>query len=111
MNNLERNRKSRLKKKRDLQNGWKAQVRANWGNKCAKCGRSECKLDTHHLHYGKLKWTEPIVGVLLCSSCHKFGLGSAHKGGLVFYDWFFKEHPLKAKKILELIKEIQGEIK
>ena len=96
--------------KNALVKNWKVAVRANWNNKCAKCGRSECKLDTHHLYYGKLKWTNPLIGILLCSGCHKFGLESAHKGGLVFYDWFFKEYPELSKEILELIKENNEDI-
>ena len=93
----------KTKKQRLLEKDWKVAVRHYWGNKCAKCGREGCKLDTHHLYYGKLKWTEPKIGVLLCSGCHKFGLGSAHKGGLVFYNWFFKEYPELSKEILGLI--------
>ena len=83
---------------------WKAEVRKNWGNKCAKCGREGCKLDTHHLYYGKeLRWYEPVVGILLCSNCHKLGLQSAHKGGFLFYSWLFHEHPDITRKLIELI--------
>ena len=84
---------------------WKEQVRSNWNNTCAKCGKSDGKLDTHHLFYGKeLRWYDPIVGVLLCVRCHKFSDSSAHRGGLLFYSWFFTEHKELSNKILDKIK-------
>jgi len=84
---------------------WKDTVRSNWSNKCAKCGKTNCKLDTHHLYYGKLKWTEPRIGLLLCSSCHKLSNDSAHKGGLLFYQWFFENYKELVDNINTIIKD------
>lgn len=103
---MKRNKAKTLRNK--LKKQWKEQVRKNWSNTCAKCGISGCKLDTHHLAYHKeLKWIEPMIGVLLCSKCHKFGLSSAHKGGLLFYQWFFSAYPELVKEISDKIDKIE----
>jgi hypothetical protein len=90
---------------RDIQ--WKKDVRLKWENKCMRCGVDGCKLDTHHLVYYKELKGNPEIGVLLCSGCHKLRNDSAHKGAIIFYDWFRNAHPDIHKRVLELVIELE----
>ena len=95
------------KKLKEQKDWWKAQVRKRAKNKCQKCGKEGGKLDPHHLVYNKeFKWTEPKIGILLCSGCHKFGNESAHKGGFAFYDWFIRRFPKRVIEIRKMLNEL-----
>ena len=91
MNKAKSNRK--LQKQLDTQ--WKINVRKHWNNKCAVWGKTNCKLDCHHIVSRSIKELRHDVlnGILLCSGCHLFNRKlSAHKGSLLFIDWLSKNY-------------------
>lgn len=81
--------------RRRLMRLWTAKVAEMWDHKCAVCG-SESLPNAHHMENrntcGALRY-DPMNGILLCPSHHKFGKDSAHKGGLWFADWLLRQHP------------------
>ena len=81
---------------------WTARVGDEWGHKCAVCG-SENLPNAHHLENRNtcraLRY-DPMNGVLLCPSHHKFGKDSAHKGGIWFADWLRRHHPGRLNYVL-----------
>jgi hypothetical protein len=81
--------------RRRLMRLWTAKVADEWGHKCAVCG-SENLPNAHHLENRNtcraLRY-DPMNGILLCPSHHKWGRDSAHKGGIWFADWLLKNHP------------------
>jgi len=81
---------------------WTARVGDEWGHKCAVCG-SESTPNAHHLENRNtcraLRY-DPMNGVLLCPSHHKFGKDSAHKGGIWFADWLRRKHPGQLEYVL-----------
>ncbi len=57
---------------------------------CQRCGRSNTKLDAHHIFYKRFMATrwDPQNGILLCfNPCHKFGENSAHQDIKGFRKW------------------------
>jgi hypothetical protein len=84
--------------KKALEN-WKQTIRQQVGNKCEVCN-SEGILNVHHIlpkeRYQEFK-IEPMNGVLLCQSHHKFGKISAHRNGIWFAKWLSEKHPDKYK--------------
>ena len=100
MNRKERNRLDKI---------WKSDIRRLWSDKCAVCGKSNCKLDCHHL----ISRTIPEFrhdnknGILLCSGCHLFSKrNSAHSGSLVFHEWLRVTHPDIHNYLLNKLKTI-----
>lgn len=90
---------------KDKKETWKKAVKEKWDNKCALCCKTE-NLDCHHLTYRKELKYNPVIGVLVCKSCHKLGHSSFHKGGLEGYSKFIKMYPELFKQVIELIEEI-----
>ena len=88
--------------RRRLMRLWTARVGDEWGHKCAVCG-SESTPNAHHLENRNtcraLRY-DPMNGVLLCPSHHKFGKDSAHKGGIWFADWLRRNHPGQLEYVL-----------
>lgn len=41
-------------------------------------------------------------GVSLCAYCHKFSRTGAHKGGIIFSDWFMKKYPERYEYLLRV---------
>ena len=89
---------------------WKKRCDKRWSElirsagKCAICGASNCKLDTHHLiHRNAVSFRHNLNnGILLCSHCHNFGFGqptsdgpriSAHGTPWAFEDWMKENRP------------------
>lgn len=88
---------SKPKIRRRLARLWLLRVRAIWENKCAitKVPGEENKLDCHHIENrstcARLRY-DPLNGILLCPSYHKWGKNSAHKGCIWFASWLRKHH-------------------
>lgn len=80
--------------RRRLMRLWTARVAEDWGHKCAVCGSTNLP-NAHHMENRNtcraLRY-DPMNGILLCPSHHKFGKDSAHKGGLWFADWLLTHH-------------------
>mgnify|MGYP003595584969 CR=1 FL=1 len=81
---------------------WSLKVRA--GGACELCGKKYKEinekgkptiLQAHHIigrENKNLAW-DVLNGVCLCSNCHKFSRTSAHRGSIIFTDWFMKKYP------------------
>lgn len=81
---------------------WTARVGEDWNHRCAICG-SESTPNAHHLENRntcRILRYDPMNGILLCPSHHKFGKDSAHKGGLWFADWLRRNHPDRLEYVL-----------
>ena len=79
---------------------WSAKVHKSNASKCAICGKKQGEVDpntgkpsyinAHHIEpratCAALRY-DPMNGILLCPSCHKFGRNSAHKGMIWFITW------------------------
>lgn len=79
--------------RRRLMKLWTMAVHAQFMEKCAVCG-SDYKPNAHHIEsrimFKGLRY-DPMNGVLLCPTHHKFGKDSAHMAGCWFANWL-KEH-------------------
>ena len=88
--------------RRRLMRLWTARVGEDWDHVCAVCG-SESTPNAHHLENRNtcraLRY-DPMNGILLCPSHHKFGKDSAHKGGIWFADWLRTHHPARYEYVL-----------
>lgn len=96
--------KSKLQKRKDDHNSrlwrnkadrqWREAVVLLWGGKCAVCGCNGGQ--AHHLiprQMGSHRH-EPLNGILLCSSHHKFSFElSPHKAPVAFFKWLIDNHP------------------
>lgn len=84
---------SKARIRRRLMKLWTMAVHAQFGEKCAVCG-SDYKPNAHHIEsrimFKGLRY-DPMNGVLLCPTHHKFGKDSAHMAGCWFANWL-KEH-------------------
>lgn len=84
---------SKARIRRRLMKLWTMAVHAEYGEKCAVCG-SDSKPNAHHIEsrvmFKGLRY-DPMNGVLLCPTHHKFGKDSAHMAGCWFANWL-KEH-------------------
>ena len=89
--------------RRRLMRLWTARVGEDWCHRCAVCG-SESTPNAHHMENRNtcraLRY-DPMNGILLCPSHHKFGKDSAHKGGIWFADWLRVHHPDRLQYVLE----------
>ena len=88
--------------RRRLMRLWTARVGNDWNHVCAVCG-SDSTPNAHHLENRNtcraLRY-DPMNGILLCPSHHKFGKDSAHKGGIWFADWLRRNHPDRLEYVL-----------
>lgn len=88
---------------------WSEVVHKRAGGLCEVCGCGG-KLDAHHVQPRQIcsgLRFEPANGVCLCSSHHKFGRRSAHKGMLWFARWFQENRPNDYAEVMaNLDKEI-----
>lgn len=88
------------RKRRRLMRLWTETVHRMHDGKCAICGKVHGEVDpktgkpsymnAHHIEpratCAALRY-DPMNGILLCPSCHKFGRNSAHKGTIWFVTW------------------------
>jgi hypothetical protein len=91
--------------KNDNSKYWKNKAMKAWGeyihlkySSCAICGRSDGKLDAHHLISRKVVAfrNDPENGILLCFYCHKHDpRWSPHAGTLGFAEWLKENMPKK----------------
>lgn len=92
--------------RRRLMKLWTAKVHAMHGGRCAICRKMHGEVDpktgkpsymnAHHIEpratCAALRY-DPMNGILLCPSCHKFGRNSAHKGTIWFITWLMQNRP------------------
>ena len=92
---------------------WVAKVQTMNGGRCAVCGKLHGEIDpvtgkpsfmnAHHVESRdtcpRLRW-DPLNGVLLCPSHHKFGKSSAHKSSIWFITWLQQTRPLQYAYIM-----------
>lgn len=45
-------------------------------------------------------------GCSLCQNCHKYSKTGAHKGGIVFSDWFMQKYPEKYQYLLQSYQKV-----
>jgi hypothetical protein len=60
-------------------------------------------LQAHHIigrENKRLAW-DVKNGVCLCSYCHKWSRAGAHRGSIIFTDWFMKKHPDRYDYLIE----------
>lgn len=72
-----------------LYKDWSQVVHSLYSNRCAVCG-CEGKNDAHHIQPRQIcsgLRFDPMNGICLCPSHHKWGKQSAHKGMLWFVTW------------------------
>lgn len=88
------------RKRRRLMKLWTEKVHELHDGRCAVCGKKHGFVDpatgkpsymnAHHIEpratCAALRY-DPMNGILLCPSCHKFGRNSAHKGSIWFITW------------------------
>ena len=92
---------------------WTSRVHEMHGGVCAICGKRHGEdngngkptyLNAHHIEpratCARLRY-DPLNGILLCPSCHKFGRNSAHKGSIWFITWLMTNRPLQYAYVLE----------
>jgi hypothetical protein len=79
--------KSRKGQKKELDIMWAKIIKERAHNRCEKCGRSG-RMESHHIFCRRSHSTRWDLdnGICLCTSCHKFGLDSAHRDPK-FKDW------------------------
>lgn len=81
--------------RRRLMKLWTAAVHAEFGEKCAVCGSTSLP-NAHHIEsrimFKGLRY-DPMNGVLLCPTHHKFGKDSAHMAGCWFARWLAHNLP------------------
>jgi 5-methylcytosine-specific restriction endonuclease McrA len=78
--------KKQIKKLDDM---WSAKVHST-GNKCECCGKTNCRLEAHHIFTRARRSTrwDLVNSLLLCSNCHKFSATlSAHTAPRAFFQW------------------------
>lgn len=106
-NKTKASKKKKLKKleplpkiRRRLMRLWTEKVHTMQNGVCAVCGKKHGEIDdktgkpsymnAHHIEpratCAALRY-DPLNGILLCPSCHKFGRNSAHKGAIWFITW------------------------
>ena len=93
--------------RRRLRRLWTEKVGNMGGHKCAVCGavnQGKSYVNAHHVigyvQSRRLRY-DPINGVLLCPSHHKFGKLSAHKNGVWFAEWLRNVRPLQYQYVLQ----------
>lgn len=108
MNNAKKAKKlpslSKLRKLADRL--WSLKVKIAYGSKCAICGDVE-NLNSHHIEprtsNAVLRW-EPLNGISLCVTHHKYGKDAAHKSTIFFYEFLRDQAP----KVIEYIRPLRG---
>jgi len=95
---------NKAKIRRRLLRLWKEKVRWGWKNQCGVCGRKDKELlpngklailNCHHIESERNQVTryDPVNGILLCPSHHKFGKESFHRSAVWSMAWLKKFHP------------------
>ena len=81
---------------------WTMAVHAEFGEKCAVCGSTNLP-NAHHIEsrimFKGLRY-DPMNGVLLCPTHHKFGKDSAHMAGCWFARWLEENLPERFDYVL-----------
>ena len=94
---------SKARIRRRLMKLWTACVHAEFGEKCAVCG-SDYLPNAHHIEsrimFKGLRY-DPMNGVLLCPTHHKFGKNSAHMAGCWFAAWLAEHLPDRYEYVLQ----------
>ena len=108
MNKLKLAKKLRNK----LDKEWKKTIHARFNNICVVDGCGKTKyLNAHHIlpkeTYKKYRH-DPMNGVLLCPTHHKFGKLSAHKNALWFVQWLYIHQPNIIYHLLPLIQDTEN---
>lgn len=99
--------------RRRLMRLWTERVHRDQDGLCAVCEKRHGEVDpktgkptfmnAHHIEpratCARLRY-DPMNGILLCPSHHKFGRDSAHKGTVWFADWLQKNRPQQYAYIL-----------
>lgn len=84
---------------------WSLKVKAVYGNQCAVCGAKE-SLNSHHIEprtaNAVLRW-DPLDGISLCVTHHKYGKDAAHKSSIFFYEFIKGKIP----NVIEYIKPLR----
>jgi hypothetical protein len=86
---------------------WREKV-INRDGKCIICGKSEGRLNAHHLipwQFSKYR-TKLENGITLCVHHHTLGKFSAHKNPLWFAKWMRENRYGTFYKIMEIFNEI-----
>ena len=88
--------------RRRLMKLWTMAVHAEFGEKCAVCGSTNLP-NAHHIEsrimFKGLRY-DPMNGVLLCPTHHKFGQDSAHMAGCWFARWLANNLPERFDYVL-----------
>ena len=112
---------SKVKIRRRLMRLWLARVREDWRNMCAVCclksgdvlpNGKKTILDCHHIesrNNGTLRYN-PMNGILLCKSHHKFGRDSFHRSAVWAMDWLRNNHPETIEYIIALRNQIPPDL-
>jgi hypothetical protein len=76
--------------------------------KCEICGKSNCKLDAHHIEgrTGNLKWSLDN-GILLCFNCHRRGVH--HEASSIQAEFREKITKIKGQVIMDMLKRMRYE--
>lgn len=110
---------STVKIRRRLMRLWTDKVHTMQKGKCAVCGKLHGEKDpktgkpsymnAHHIEpratCAALRY-DPLNGILLCPSCHKFGRNSAHKGTIWFITWLINNRPEQYQYVMSHRDEI-----
>ena len=74
---------------------WSKAVKERDSWTCQMCGRKEF-VRSHHILPKELLDTrlELNNGVALCCKCHKYSMKSAHKNGVYFTGWLYRNKPV-----------------
>jgi len=91
---------------------WSRAVRAAAGGKCEVCGCADGslndkgnprRLNAHHIEDKACQALrfDPMNGVALCPTCHKFGPDSAHRSPLWFMEWLRNNRPVRYMYVKE----------
>ena len=93
--------------RRRLRKLWKEKVGVLNQHRCAVCGcmnEGKSYVNAHHIigyvQSRRLRY-DPLNGVLLCPSHHKFGRLSAHKNGIWFAEWLRTNRVLQYQYVLK----------
>lgn len=89
---------------------WSLKVKSAYGHKCAVCGATDDLLNSHHIEprtaSAYLRW-DPLDGISLCVTHHKYGRDAAHKSTIFFYEFLYSTRigvlkHVKGRRRLEL---------
>lgn len=105
MDKVKEARKQRNKKLKE----WSLAVRTRAGLKCEWCGRSDVRLNAHHIIGKRHEPTRYLLanGICLCPRCHKFMIGgAAHENPLRVFLWLEEHRAKDLKTLIKATKEV-----